>query len=86
MAHDKAFIEECAFHLSLDILLHLLSGEKLQKTSFTQIMMLRCKQAVKGIHSMRVEFDTCLTYLCCIEDNLDHKNITFELKTYKHNI
>jgi uncharacterized protein YuzB (UPF0349 family) len=33
---------------------------------------------------MCVEFDKCLTYLRCIEDNLDHKNSTFELKSYKH--
>ena len=47
-------------------------------------MASRCEQAANWFHSMCVEFGKHLTYLRCIEDNHDHKNLTVELKSYKH--
>jgi hypothetical protein len=52
--------------------------------AFMPIMASRCEQAAKCIHSLCVEFGKHLTYLRCIEDNVDHVNLTFELKSYKH--
>jgi len=91
-AHDKAFIEAmCASFVfaSTAPSIERKSAPKDESKlaaydAFTPIMASRCEQAAKCIHSLCVEFGKRLTYLRCIEDNVDHVNLTFELKSYKH--
>jgi hypothetical protein len=88
-AHNKAFIEAMCSSLVFGLIAPSIEQKRVPESqtkseaydAFTPIMARRCKQAAKCIHLMCVEFGKCLTYFCCIEDNLEHKHINFELKS-----
>jgi len=85
-AHDKAFIEAMCSSFVFGLIAPCIERKSapIDETklaaydAFTPIMVSRCEQAAKCIHSMHVEFGKCLTYLRCIENNLDHMNFIFD--------
>lgn len=76
--HDKAFTETMSCSFVISLITPSIEWERAPKgqtnlevyDAFTPIVMSRCKQAAKFIHSKHVEFD---------ENKLSHINITFEV-------